>query len=160
MEAIEGSLTGESTLSDFDRTYRALSIDAMKLGKTACCRGLQQPNADLSRKMSDASYTVLRATKALNIMGRRIMADPGDMEARANATSISKGIMEKMKGIAELASVELSADPSWLVDTDKVTSFQKLLDTAASEVDDAVAEYSSTEGFDPYAQLLSINYGS
>jgi alkanesulfonate monooxygenase SsuD/methylene tetrahydromethanopterin reductase-like flavin-dependent oxidoreductase (luciferase family) len=136
-------------MSDFEHGYRTLSMDAIKLSKTTNCRGLQQPNVEVARQLSDTCYTVLRATKAFFIMGSRIMVDPSDEEARANASSISKGLMDKMKKIADMVSVDAPVDPKWMMDQSLVSTYQKHFDASVTEVTDSLNEYSAAEGSDP-----------
>lgn len=136
----------------FESQVRQLATQAVKLARASNTRAIQQPSFEAMRQFNDASFSVVRASKVVAVMGHRAVVDPVDVDAKSSLVNVANGLAAQFNKLSGLALAVAQRESAWSITPEMMEQFAKLYAAATKDLSDAIEEFAQEPDFDPALQ--------
>lgn len=141
----------EATMSKdvdaYDIISRICTTESIKLGRICCSKGILQYNVSVQKELNELAFTIIRAVKAMIVIGRTVVEDSSNTNAKKNMVTLATGLVKHFEKVCTLASNQ-EQNPNFIFSMDVVELCMSQYDTAVKELVDAILKYKASSSAD------------
>lgn len=139
--------TMSKDLEAYDIISRICTIESIKLGRICCSKGILQYNVGVQKELNDLAFTIVRAVKALIVIGRTIVQDETNANAKKNMVTLATGLIKHFERVCSLASNQ-EQNNNFAFTMEVVDLCMSQYDTAVKELVEAILKYKASSSAD------------